>query len=83
MPSITGPFSSLILTVVFALMWRIHRERWLGLWAVASALWTVRYLASTALERYFSRREITDFSHGICPDCLRIHYPDFADGARH
>ncbi|MBX9929896.1 MAG: hypothetical protein K2X99_13400 [Gemmatimonadaceae bacterium] len=49
MPSITGPFSSLILTIVFALMWRLHRERWLGLWAVASALWTVRYLASSTL----------------------------------
>jgi hypothetical protein len=49
MPSVTGPFSSLILTIVFALMWRWRRERWIGLWAVAAALWTLRYVASSGL----------------------------------
>lgn len=49
MASFTGPFSSLILTIVFALMWRSYRERWLGLWALASAIWTLRYLASSGL----------------------------------
>lgn len=49
MASVTGPLSSLILTVVFTVMWRSYRERWLGLWAVASALWTLRYLTSSGL----------------------------------
>lgn len=49
MPSVTGPLSSLILTIVFASVWRSYRERWLGLWAIASALWTLRYVASSGL----------------------------------
>jgi hypothetical protein len=64
MPSVTGPFSSLILTIVFALMWRWRRERWIGLWAVASAFWTLRYLASTTLAALdFAQRD--QVVHGI------------------
>ena len=28
------------------------------------------------LERYISRRSETQFSHGLCPSCRRIHYPE-------
>lgn len=35
--------SSLILTAVLTVMWRMHRERWLGLWAIAALLWAIRY----------------------------------------
>lgn len=28
------------------------------------------------LEQYFSSRLDTTFSHGICPDCVRIHFPE-------
>lgn len=64
MPSVTGPFSSLILTIVFALMWRWRRERWIGFWAVASAFWTLRYLTSTTLTALdFAHRD--QVVHGI------------------
>lgn len=44
MPTVAAPLlSSIILTIVFVLMWRTYRERWLGLWATASALWMARY----------------------------------------
>jgi response regulator RpfG family c-di-GMP phosphodiesterase len=29
------------------------------------------------LEEYFSRHSDLDFSHSICPDCLKKHYKDF------
>lgn len=29
-----------------------------------------------AMEGYISQRSEADFSHGICPECARIHYPD-------
>lgn len=32
------------------------------------------------MEVYVRDRTGADFSHGICPDCLRLHYPQFADG---
>ena len=42
---LTGPFiGTVVLAIVFTLMWRIYRERYLGLWAIASVLWVVRYL---------------------------------------
>jgi sigma-B regulation protein RsbU (phosphoserine phosphatase) len=28
------------------------------------------------IDAYISKRTNADFSHGLCPDCLRIHYPD-------
>ena len=31
-----------------------------------------------SLERYVSERTDANFSHGICPDCLQIHYPGIA-----
>jgi ligand-binding sensor domain-containing protein len=32
-----------------------------------------------ALESYITHRSGAQFSHGICPDCLRRHFPEFAD----
>jgi hypothetical protein len=29
------------------------------------------------MEVYVSRRSKADFSHGVCPDCLEIHYPEY------
>ena len=29
------------------------------------------------LETYIERRSDAEFSHSICPECLRDHYPDF------
>jgi len=53
MSLVTGPFlSAAILTGVFALMWSKYRERWLGYWAVASALWAARYLVALVLDNY-------------------------------
>lgn len=31
------------------------------------------------IEQYISKHAGTRFSHGICPECMRIHYPDIAD----
>jgi hypothetical protein len=31
----------------------------------------------TQIEAYVSRHSRAEFSHGICPDCLKIHYPEF------
>ena len=31
------------------------------------------------LEAYVSSHTEADFSHGLCPDCLREHYPDIAN----
>ena len=31
------------------------------------------------VEAYISRHSQAQFSHGICPDCLQRHYPDFSD----
>ena len=31
------------------------------------------------IERYIGERTDTQFSHGICPDCMRKLYPDYAD----
>jgi hypothetical protein len=53
MSLVTGPFlSALILTGVFALMWSNYRERWLGYWAIASAIWATRYLVALVLDNY-------------------------------
>jgi hypothetical protein len=30
------------------------------------------------LEGYISRRSEAEFSHGICPDCLKANYPEFS-----
>lgn len=32
------------------------------------------------LERYISTHGGADFSHGVCPECMRVHYPEHADG---
>jgi hypothetical protein len=31
------------------------------------------------VERYVEARTPAEFSHGICPDCIRKHFPEFAD----
>ncbi|MES1180429.1 MAG: hypothetical protein ABUL66_01055 [Verrucomicrobiota bacterium] len=31
------------------------------------------------LESYISGHSTAQFSHGLCPDCLKKHYPDYAD----
>jgi CRP/FNR family cyclic AMP-dependent transcriptional regulator len=33
----------------------------------------------TNIEEYISRHSDTEFSHGICPECMRKLYPEFAD----
>ncbi len=35
-----------------------------------------------ALEEYISEHSLAQFSHSICPDCIRQLYPDFADKHR-
>jgi len=32
------------------------------------------------LEGYISKRTDSKFSHGICPECAKKHYPEYADG---
>jgi len=32
------------------------------------------------LEEYFDKRTDAKFSHGICPDCAKKHYPEFYKG---
>ena len=32
-----------------------------------------------SLEDYISANSLAKFSHSICPDCLTILYPEFAD----
>jgi len=34
----------------------------------------------TRLEEYITHHSGAEFTHGICPDCLRQMYPDLADG---
>lgn len=31
------------------------------------------------VEKYISEHSEAQFSHGICPDCMRKLYPDFSD----
>jgi hypothetical protein len=31
------------------------------------------------MESYIQAHSEADFSHGMCPDCLRSHYPDYAE----
>jgi len=31
-----------------------------------------------AVETYFHKHQQFEFTHSICPDCIRDHYPDFA-----
>jgi len=31
------------------------------------------------MERYIHEHSEADFSHSVCPDCLRKHYPDICD----
>jgi CRP/FNR family cyclic AMP-dependent transcriptional regulator len=33
----------------------------------------------TNIEEYISRHSDTEFSHGICPECMRQLYPEFVD----
>ena len=32
-----------------------------------------------SVETYLKRHTDVDFSHGLCPDCIRELYPDYAD----
>jgi hypothetical protein len=29
------------------------------------------------METYITNRSEAQFSHSVCPDCLKVHYPDF------
>jgi len=31
------------------------------------------------MEAYISEHTHAEFSHGICPKCMKKHYPDFVD----
>ena len=31
------------------------------------------------IEAYIHSHTEANFSHGICPDCIKVHYPEFAD----
>ncbi len=31
------------------------------------------------IETYIREHSEAEFSHGICPDCMKIHYPDYCD----
>lgn len=33
----------------------------------------------TQIERYISLRSKANFSHGLCPDCIKIYFPDVAE----
>jgi GAF domain-containing protein len=33
------------------------------------------------IEDYLIRHPIADFSHGICPKCMKKHYPEFKEGS--
>jgi hypothetical protein len=33
----------------------------------------------TAVEAYVSNRSEAEFTHGMCPDCLREHYPEHCE----
>jgi GAF domain-containing protein len=33
------------------------------------------------IESYISQHSQAEFSHGICPDCLRENYPDYSEGS--
>jgi hypothetical protein len=35
--------------------------------------------AWTPVEQYVRHRTDADFSHGVCPECFQVLYPDFAD----
>jgi len=35
------------------------------------------------MEKYISSRSAAYFSHGICPDCMRVHYGDFLTGEKY
>jgi len=32
------------------------------------------------LEVYLDQHSDAQFSHGICPDCMKLHYPEYTDG---
>jgi hypothetical protein len=32
-----------------------------------------------SVESYMAQHADVVFSHGLCPDCVRQHYPEFAD----
>ena len=35
-----------------------------------------------ALEGYISAKSEATFSHGMCPDCMQVYYPEFVQGRR-
>ncbi len=51
-PVAASLMSAIILTTVLTVMWRNHRERWIGLWAIAAALWMLRYLLAIVQGEY-------------------------------
>ncbi len=44
--------SAVVLALVFVLMWREYRERWLGLWAIAALLWVLRYAIALSAHEF-------------------------------
>jgi hypothetical protein len=35
------------------------------------------------MEKYIMERSDTEFSHGLCPECAKKHYPDFYEESEH
>ncbi len=31
------------------------------------------------IETYIDRHSEAEFSHGICPECMKTHYPEYVD----
>jgi hypothetical protein len=58
-----------------------HVRRLEGLLSICAGCKSVRDEGGVwvPVERYVRERAEVEFSHGICPDCLRRLYPDFAD----
>ena len=52
-----------------------------GILPVCSYCKQIRTEADTwvQMEKYIQEHSEADFSHGVCPDCLRKHYPDIYD----
>ncbi len=58
-----------------------HVRRLEGLLSICAGCKSVRDEGGVwvPVERYVRERAEVEFSHGLCPDCLRRLYPDFAD----
>lgn len=42
---------------------------------------TVLLSLGQQIERYVKEHSAAEFSHGICPDCLRTYYPEYSEPA--